>query len=109
MSIFAGRRFNSVDMDNPFIVLEEKLSQVIDQQSQILEQLKFVASKDRETKLLTRQEVCERLSITFPTLKQYTLQGIIPGYRVGRRILYREEDIEACLERLPSIKFTRNR
>lgn len=94
--------------ENPFAILDNKLARLLNQQSEILEQLRLVTKKGLEPKYLTRLEVCERLSITLPTLKQYTLQGIIPGYRVGRRILFREEDIEACLERLPSIKFSRN-
>ncbi|GAB3509826.1 hypothetical protein GCM10027341_47370 [Spirosoma knui] len=57
--------------------------------------------------LSTRQKTAKQLNISLPTLDDYTRRGIIRGYRVGRRVLYRPEDVEAALTEINSIKYQR--
>ncbi len=47
---------------------------------------------------LTRKETAERLNISLPTLNEHSKKGLIPSYRFGTRILYKEEDIEQALK-----------
>lgn len=54
--------------------------------------------KDSEEILYTREETAKRLSISLPTLNEYTKRGIIIGNRLGRRVLYKQSDIEAALK-----------
>jgi len=48
-------------------------------------------------KFLTRKETAKRLSISLPTLNDWTKSGKIIGYRIASRIRYKEDEIEAAL------------
>jgi excisionase family DNA binding protein len=58
--------------------------------------------------LSTRQKTAKQLNISLPTLDDYTRRGIIRGCRLGRRVLYRPEDIEAALKEINSVKYQRS-
>lgn len=60
-----------------------------------------------EKKLLTRKETATKLRITLPTLNLYTKQGVLKGLRVGYRVLYRAEDVEAAMKAIPTHKYRR--
>ncbi len=46
---------------------------------------------------LTRKEASLKLNISLPTLNAYTKKGILKGYRVGSRVLYRSAEVEEAL------------
>lgn len=46
---------------------------------------------------ITDTELSSRLKLTKRTLQEYRNNGKIPYYQIGRRILYRESDIEKLL------------
>lgn len=48
-------------------------------------------------KYLTRREVCELLSITLPTLHEWTKKSILKAYRIGNRVLYKSHEVESAL------------
>jgi excisionase family DNA binding protein len=60
-----------------------------------------------QTELLTRNEVCNLLHITLPTLHNWTKEGLITGYRIGTRIRYKRAEILATLNKVQQIKFRR--
>lgn len=60
-----------------------------------------------QTELLTRNEVCDLLHITLPTLHQWTKEGVINGYRIGTRIRYKRAEVLATLNKVQQIKFRR--
>lgn len=43
---------------------------------------------------ITRKEAANTLHITLPTLSTYTLDGKVNGYRIGRRVLYKKNEVE---------------
>ena len=47
---------------------------------------------------LTRNEVCELLHISKPTLWKKTKQGEISAITIGRRVLYAESEVKRYLE-----------
>lgn len=53
-----------------------------------------------EEKLFTREQTAERLKVSLPTLNEYTKDGLIAANRFGRRILYKESDIQAALRKI---------
>lgn len=67
-------------------VLEEHQKKVIKQTSE-----KEAVSK---TKYYTCKEVATELHISLPTLNKYVKEGIIPCHRIGRRVLFKQEDME---------------
>lgn len=58
--------------------------------------------------LYTRQTTAAKLKISLPTLDDYTRRGFIRGCRVGRRVLYRPEDVEAALKEINTVKYQRS-
>ncbi len=48
---------------------------------------------------LTETELAQQLKLTQRTLIEYRKTGILPYYKLGGRILYRERDIVDLLER----------
>ena len=50
---------------------------------------------ERSRDLMTRDEVCEYLGVTKPTLHRWNKQGFLTCVKVGSKVRYRREDIEA--------------
>jgi hypothetical protein len=74
-------------------ITAEELQEVI--RSVIKEELQVLQPKMNETRYLTRNEVVDLLKISLPTLQIYTQIGVVKGFRIGTRILYKLEDIES--------------
>ena len=53
--------------------------------------------KNTDKDLKSRKETAKILSISLPTLHLFTKEGIIRAYRIGNRVLYKQEDIENAL------------
>jgi len=47
-----------------------------------------------DSPLMTAQEAADHLRISIHTLRGWTSQGIFPVVKIGRRALYRQEDVE---------------
>ena len=54
--------------------------------------------KETDKDLKSRKETARILTISLPTLHQFTKDGIIRAYRIGHRVLYKQEDIENALK-----------
>jgi len=54
-------------------------------------------NKDR---LLTREETAKRLSISLVTLWKLTKNNVIPAFRIGTRVRYKESDIMAVPKKM---------
>ncbi|MBM4322973.1 MAG: helix-turn-helix domain-containing protein [Deltaproteobacteria bacterium] len=52
-----------------------------------------------ENSLMTLREVARKLSLSPSTLRTWTFQKRIPFVRLGRRIAFRNEDVEKLIER----------
>lgn len=51
----------------------------------------------RAEKYLTRKETADLLSVSLPTLNEYTKTGKITACRFGVRVLYKQSEIDARL------------
>ncbi len=58
---------------------------------------KLLETQKPEKNIYTRLETAEILSISLPTLNEYTKQGIIKAYRLGYKVRYKLVDIEKAL------------
>lgn len=56
---------------------------------------------------LTKQEVADKLRLSLATVKRMTTDGSIKGYRVGRRLLFKSDEIEASLTKIQALKYKR--
>ena len=57
-------------------------------------------STEPQKQILTRQEAAAELTISLPTLHDYTKRGVIKAYRLGYKIRYKREDINRALEQI---------
>ena len=48
---------------------------------------------------LTGEEVCSQLQLSTRTLQEYRNAGILPFYKIGGKILYKQSDIQTMLEK----------
>ena len=48
---------------------------------------------------LSGEEVCELLKLSTRTLQEYRSNGTLAYYKIGGKILYKQSDIQAMLER----------
>ncbi len=49
----------------------------------------------KEDEWLTREEVCDKLHITYTTLWRKEKEGVITKHKMGRRNLYSKKDVDA--------------
>ena len=54
---------------------------------------------------ITEQELSKALKITKRTLIEYRMNGKLPYYKIGGKILYKEQDIIEILERNKVLAF----
>ena len=62
-------------------------------------------SKMLDTNTLIEQELSKALKITKRTLIEYRMNGKLPYYKIGGKILYKEQDIIEILERNKVLAF----
>ena len=61
------------------------------------------ASSTSSTDLLSREETAELLHVSLSTLRKFEKSGQLVPCRIGRRVLYRADDVTAALERTKSM------
>lgn len=64
-------------------------------------------SSQSEDQLITRKELAERLYMSLPTVSELTKSGKITGYRIGRRILYKWQEVINNLQQANYTKYQR--
>ena len=79
---------------------EESFPELI--QSAVRPMIEKLAPKTEEIKYLSREEVCELLHISKPTLGSYINKGMLKGKKIGRRVLFDESDVKQALQEMPS-------
>ena len=64
-------------------------------------------SNENKERYATRKEVAKALHISLPTLNELTKAGILPGYKIQGRVLYKWDEIDQSLTRIEAIKYKR--
>lgn len=62
-------------------------------------------SQPKGDELITRRRAANLLGISLPTLHDYTKRGLIPAYRIGTRVRYKQGEILDCLRKVQAKKF----
>lgn len=68
-------------------------------------EIKPPSQEKASERLLTRKETADKLKISLVTLGDWTKRGLIQSYIIGGRVLYKESEIEASLNKSKSIKY----
>lgn len=82
--------------------LQAAIGEVVEEK---LRQFKQEQPSKTDIGYLTRQEVCNRLRISLATLHSYTKDGLLNGYKIGGRVLFRLEDVEQSLMQIQAHKY----
>lgn len=56
----------------------------------------------------TRQEVKERLHVSYPTLNRFDKEGILKAHKIGGRVLYIPIEVEEAIKKNNSLKYSRS-
>ena len=81
-------------------IIEEKLKQF---------KLSPQVAVPQKAEYLSRREVCVLLKISLATLYYYTKDGILNGYRIGGRVLYKSAEVEQSVQAIQTTKYKHGR
>lgn len=87
-------------MNKTFIAydsLDSLIGQVGELQLDIRRLAELQNGKPPRNRLLTRTETASMLRISLSTLHRIVKSGYLPSFKVGRRTLFKEADVQACL------------
>lgn len=73
----------------------------------ISEELNSRQKPESPQEYITKKEVAEKLRSSLPTVQRLMKSGIIKPYRIGRRILFKADEIENSLTEVASMKYKR--
>jgi excisionase family DNA binding protein len=60
-----------------------------------------------ESNYLTRKQTASLLGVSLVTLHKWSIEGVIPSYRISSRIRYKQNEIEEALLQVKSLKYNR--
>ena len=93
-------------MDQTIILTQVQFTDLIEEVAKVVRtELESIPNTSAPEELLTRVQAAELLSVTLPTLREYTKKGLITGYRMGSRVRYKRSEI---LDSLQKIRTTRS-
>ncbi|MDP9954794.1 excisionase family DNA binding protein [Epilithonimonas hungarica] len=61
---------------------------------------KFLSKTTKQSDYLTKKEVATRLKISIGTLNNWIKDEKIPSHKIGRRVLFKESEIEESINQL---------
>ena len=61
--------------------------------------------QSKQANYLSRNEVCKLLKISLPTLNDWSKLGWLQSYKMGNRVLYKQDEVENSLHQVASLKF----
>ncbi len=66
-------------------------------ENRLFERLSKFLTDNEPNRYYTAEQICERFSITKPTIHEYRKRKIIKSYRLGSRVYYRLDEIENAM------------
>lgn len=90
---------NQILYSMKLVELLEKIEQIIERRLEALR-----PQREEPSEYITRKEVADTLKITLPTLRDWTRLGWLKSYKIGTRVLYKRNEVEAAIEGLMTHK-----
>jgi excisionase family DNA binding protein len=75
--------------------LLRKIEEIID--TRFDERVAQLLKPPTKIQYLSRKEVSEFLKVSLVTIHKWTKQGLIHSYRIGRKVVYKKDEIEEAL------------
>ena len=79
---------------HPTAHIQEIVNQV---ENKLFERISKFLTTNEPNRYYTAEQICERFSITKPTIHEYRKRKIIKSYRLGSRVYYRLDEIENAM------------
>jgi excisionase family DNA binding protein len=101
---------NFAEMSKTIELREISISELREMFSEIIEE-KFAHLQPKvqsHNKYITRDELCHILRISKPTSHNLVKNGIIRAYKIGGKLLFRNDEIENSLQEIKSSKYKRS-
>lgn len=77
-----------------------RIEQIIDKRLETL-----APPKEDQSEYITRKEAAGILKITLPTLHDWTKMGWLQSYKIGRRVLYKKQEVENSIQQVNLFKY----
>lgn len=77
----------------PTTLIQEIKTQVI---NDLLPELTKLL-QNNSPEYLSAEQICERFSVTKPTIHEWRKRGILKSYKLGARVYYRMDEIENAM------------
>ena len=87
---------NGIDLKDLLSSIGELIDKKLDQRNTI---------QPKKNNFLSRQEVCKLLRISLPTLNDWSKLGRLQSYKIGNRVLYKQDEVESSLHQVSSLKY----
>lgn len=71
----------------------------------IAEELARQSQPETTKEYLTRYQVKDLLNSSLPTVDRLTRDGVLKGYRFGRKVLFKSEEVNSSLEEIQALKY----
>jgi excisionase family DNA binding protein len=65
----------------------------------VAEAVGMLPKPEQAASYLTRKEVCKKFGVGLTTLHNWHKRGVLPSTKVGGRVVYREKDIQAAINK----------
>lgn len=84
--------FTSLGLDELRSLIEDSIS------NELKRQLPSTSLNGQSERLLSRQETAKLLNVSTSALLTYVKKGKIKAHRIGRRVLFKQTDIDAAVK-----------
>lgn len=81
--------------------LLDRIGQIVDSK---LSEFTIQKPQKNQSNFISRKEVSSLLKVSLPTLHEYTKYGWLQSYKIGKRVLYKYEEVLACLDKVATNK-----
>src|SRR5688572_26930527 len=82
----------------PLEVIDSRIAETVKKELQTF--LAHLSIPSTQNEYLTRKEAASLLSISLPTLHEWTKEGKVVGYRIASRVRYKRTDLEQALQQI---------
>ncbi|HNW70776.1 MAG TPA: helix-turn-helix domain-containing protein [Bacteroidales bacterium] len=94
---------NSITITIPIEPLRDAVIDIL--KKELYNSVQLVKPVVNDNVFLTRKETAIILGISLKTLRQWTLEGVITGYRYKSRVRYKKEEVLASAEKIITSKY----
>jgi predicted DNA-binding transcriptional regulator AlpA len=74
----------------------------------ISEELSRRSQPEPEKKYISRKELKAKTGLSYPSIIRYTKEGKFKGYRIGKRVLYLEAEIDQAFTEIETLKYKKS-